>query len=647
MDPGLLRRYNEELAYLREVGAEFAADFPKIAARLTLDGVEVADPYVERLLEGFAFLTARVQLKLDAEYPQLLAHLFETLYPNFLAPVPSMLVARLEPDLNNPALATGAIVPRGAALSSAHLRGQATRCEFRTAHAVPLWPITLEDVRVFTHTADLPISQLPVSRLVRGGLRLRLRAHGGLKFNQIPLDRLPLFIAAPGDTGYRLHELIGAATLGSMVTAPQSGAALSAPFSVASSWRGATSVRTIGFDDDEALLPPTHRGFSGYRLVQELVALPQRYFFFELTDLQHRLQHINEDTVDVVLLFSRGEAALEPVVDAQSLALHCTPAVNLFSKRLDRVQTGTHAAHYHLVPDRTRPMDFEVHTIQSVTGYGTGPVGTQSFTPLYSAWQDQAVGEDAYFTVKREQRLLSQRQRQQGTRSSYVGTEVFMAIVDAAEHTNPRDVRQLAVSAWVTNRDLPMLLPGAGANAATVGAASALASHSAAPDWLLDGAPYVARVDCLSGPTRPIQRAASGNLGWAMVNQLSLNHLSISGEDPKRAAAALRSMLALHGGADDAMWRKQIEGILEVRAQRSTRRLPFSGPLTFGCGVGIDIDVDENAFQGGSAFLLGSVLERLLARQAGINSFAETAMRSSTRGSIMRWPPRIGQAPLI
>src|SRR5204863_7550959 len=118
MDPRLLRLYSDELSHLREVGAEFAREFPKIAARLGVEGMEVADPYVERLLEGFAFLAARVQLKLEAEQPRLIAHLLEAIYPNFLAPVPSMLVARFGVDINDPNLARGFTVPRGCAITS-------------------------------------------------------------------------------------------------------------------------------------------------------------------------------------------------------------------------------------------------------------------------------------------------------------------------------------------------------------------------------------------------------------------------------------------------------------------------------------------------------------------------------------------------
>jgi len=138
MDPRLLRLYSDELTHLREVGAEFAREFTKIAARLGLEGMEVADPYVERLLEGFAFMAARVQLKIEAEQPRLIAQLLESIYPNFLAPVPSMLVARLVVDPSDPNLVKGHVIPRGTALQSDLPRGQDTRCEFRTAHAVKI-----------------------------------------------------------------------------------------------------------------------------------------------------------------------------------------------------------------------------------------------------------------------------------------------------------------------------------------------------------------------------------------------------------------------------------------------------------------------------------------------------------------------------
>jgi len=214
MDPRLLRLYSDELSHLREVGAEFAREFPKIASRLGMEGMEVTDPYVERLLEGFAFLTARVQLKLEAEQPRLIAHLLEATYPNFLAPLPSMLIARFGVAPADPNLVHGHAVPRGSALTSEIARGQDTHCEFTTAHEVVLWPIELASVQYFSFAPDLAAAKLPQLLGTRGGLRIRLRCGGGLRFDQLGLDRLSFYISAADDVAFRLHELVLGATSG-------------------------------------------------------------------------------------------------------------------------------------------------------------------------------------------------------------------------------------------------------------------------------------------------------------------------------------------------------------------------------------------------------------------------------------------------
>src|SRR3954463_931731 len=149
MDPRLLQYYNIELQHLHEMGAEFAQQFPKIAARLGMEGIEVTDPYVERLLEGAAFMAARVQLKIDAEFPRFTQRLLEIVYPNYLSPMPAMLVAQLEPQLDDANLARGFTVSRGAALFSQTGKGDRTSCEFRTAHDVTLYPLELTGAEYF------------------------------------------------------------------------------------------------------------------------------------------------------------------------------------------------------------------------------------------------------------------------------------------------------------------------------------------------------------------------------------------------------------------------------------------------------------------------------------------------------------------
>jgi type VI secretion system protein ImpG len=621
MDTRLLRLYSDELTHLREMGTEFAQDFPKIAARLGLEGMEVADPYVERLLEGFAFLSARIQLKLDAEQPRLIAHLLESLYPNFLAPMPSMLVARLTVDVNDPNLAKGHVIPRDSDVQSELPRGQDTRCEFRTAHAVTLWPVEITAVQYFSYAPDLPLARLRPAQGMKGGLRIKLKTGGGLKFHQLKnMDRLAFYLSAPDDVAFRLHELLLASSLGTWVSAP--------PAQAAAQWRdSAESLRALGFDDEHALLPESMRSFSGHRLLQEVAALPQRLLFFEVTDLGARWAHVQADEAEIVILFSRADAALEALVDAKSLALHCTPAINLFPKRLDRIVLGPESWEFHAVPDRTKPMDFEVHSLQSVVGHGAGREPPRSFAPLYATHATAAGEEQAFFTVRREPRRKSERQQLQGSRSAYLGDEVFISLVDGLHGPYREDIRQLAVSAWVTNRDLPTLLPLAGRGNTA---------------WKLDTPGPVSGVEVLRGPTRPTTRRPVGDLGWRLVSQLALNHVALSGDSGPEVAAALRTTLGLYGPPEDASWARQVGGVRSLEAQRVVRRLPFDGPLTFGTGVALTLELDDLAYQGMSAYLLASVLERFFSRHAAINSFTQMTLRTAQRGVVAVWPPRVG-----
>src|SRR4051794_27448673 len=177
MNPDLIKYYSQELQHLREMGGEFAREFPKIAGRLGLESLECADPYVERLLEGFSFLAARVQLKIDDEFPRFTQHLMELVYPHYLTPTPSMAVVQIQPDLTSSNLADGVRIPRGSALRSALDKNGSTRCEYRSAHELTLWPLEIADAKFFTHSGSLAgvDSALPASMAAAGSIKAGVR----------------------------------------------------------------------------------------------------------------------------------------------------------------------------------------------------------------------------------------------------------------------------------------------------------------------------------------------------------------------------------------------------------------------------------------------------------------------------------------
>ena len=624
MDPRLLRHYNQELQHLREMGAEFAAQFPKIAARLRMDGLEVSDPYVERLLEGFAFLTGRIQLKLEAEFPKFTQRLVEILYPQFLAPMPSMLIARLSPQAGDAALASGLKVVRGSKLQSAAGRAGPTRCQFRTAHDVTLWPIEIVGAEYFSHASSLPLGSQPDWKKFAGGVRITLRASGVPDFSQLKLDDLRVHISAPDEVAYRLNELVCGNAMGICVIAGRNPGGRHALLDT-------EAIEAVGFDEAHALLPVTLRGFEGYRLMQEYFAFPQRFLFFDVCGVGDLLRQVGGQEIDLVVLFSRGDASLLQSVDANSFALNCVPAINLFEHRCDRIHVSRESHDLHVVPDRVRPMDFEIQAITAVTGYGVGLDSERKFLPLYSAFHAEEHGHEAYFALQREPRMMSTTQRRDGPRSSYIGSEVFMSIVDPQEAPYADNLQQLGVTATCSNRDLPLLMP----------------MGSAGGDLTLEQSLPVASIRVIKGPSRPLSAQREGNVTWRFINQLTLNHLSLTDTDKEQGAAALRELLRLYAHEGDAALHRQIEGVRSVITRQVVRRLPLPGPIAFGRGVQIELVVDELAFQGSSAFLFGCVMERFFARHVSMNGFTETRVRSHTRGDIMIGRPRCGARPIL
>ncbi|NNE52587.1 MAG: type VI secretion system baseplate subunit TssF [Sulfitobacter sp.] len=626
MDTRLLRHYETELAFLREMGAEFAKSYPKIASRLGMEGIEILDPYVERLLEGAAFLTARVQLELEMQYPAFTSHLLDVVFPHFLAPTPSMMVAELLPDLANADLAQGYKMPRHTVLRSKIVSGAQKACQFRTSQDLDIWPIEVTEAEYIDGRGALVAAGVAEDKQARAAIRLRLTRHAGLPLKELPLDRLTLFLGGQLSTGWQLYEMLCAKPTVVVAKSPDRRAPWTVPL--------ASPVRARGLEREEALLPTPRPSFDGYRLLQEYFAMPERTLFVEIAGLLPALSKAEEESIDLYLLLRDSKPEIAANVSTDAFKLHCVPAANLFPKRCDRVPLSERFTEFHLVPDRTAPKDFEVFSITRVTGISNRGKDDLPLSAFYSADEMTAAGGggSAYYTHKRHLRQRSESEALRGLRTNYLGSESYLSIVDAEEAPYPAQLGQLAVEAMVTNRDLPMLLP------------------SGVDDvfHLPDGGP-VATIRTPVAPTKPRPCIAQGDAAWRAVSHLTLNYLSISDDTGAEGggAAALRELIGLYAPIGDRAMQQQLDGVVSVKTRPIVRRIHEGVLSTAVRGLEITIELDEALFEGSSVLALTSVLERFFQKHATINSFTETVLKTQQRGEITRWSPRKGTGRAI
>lgn len=623
MDARLLDYYNRELTYMHELGAEFAQRYPKIAGRLGMRGIEVSDPYVERLLEGFSFLTARIQLKMDAEFPRFSQRLLEVVYPNFLAPLPAMGVVQIDGNLNEGSLKAGYELPRHTILRGRMIKGEQTACEFRTGHAVTLWPIKIAEASIGPVPAEIAHAMPVVARQAKSAVIIKLEAVGGARFAEMPLDRLEFFLSGAELHALRVLELAVHHSVGAVCRSGPGSTARIVPL-------GDEAIRHEGFDPDQSLLPYDSRSFQGYRLLHEYFAFPDRYLFFSVKNLRAAAAAMSGSTMEIVILLDRADSDLERVVDARHFSLFCTPIINLVPRRSDRIPVGPGQHEHHAVIDRTRPRDFEIFTVERVTGHMSNGSEEREFRPFLGSFAADDGDFGSYFSLRREPRLVSDRARAQGTRTSYTGSEVYVSLVDQHDAPFPHSLRHITIDALCTNRDLPLLLP--------TGLESDFTLRVSAP---------VRAVRILRGPSRPYPALAEGALTWRLISHLGLNYLSLTDVDANQGAAALREMLDLYGNLADPAVRRQIQGVRSMALAPVFRRLPEPGPIVFGRGVEVALKIDEVAFSGSSPYLFGAVLEQFFSRHVSLNAFTEFALSSLQRGEIARWAPRIGRRPAV
>ena len=621
MNYKFLDYYNQELTFMKEMAREFAEKHPKIAARLGMRGIETADPYVERLIEAFCFLSARTHLKLDAEFPKFTQRILDIVYPNYNSPTPSIGVVQLTPNVKEGDLSHGYLVPKNSAFYTRILPGENSRCEFRNGQDITLWPVEIADARLTSVPPDIPNLEryrIPYSRL-KGALRIKLRLQGEALFSQLSgFDRLPFYIDGDERIVSQIFELLHTSNVAMLVRSGQSKAQ-----------DAVVSQRPLvfeGLDPDQTLLPLSWNMFHGHNLIHEYFACRQRFYFFTLTQLAAGFAHNHSNEAELIVLLDRLPQALMGHIDASKFLLFCTPVINLFPKVVDRIEVNRALNAFHVVPDRSRPLDYEVFSVHKVLGQQAEKSEEVVFHPLYQTRHCDYGNFGRYFSLNREARVKGDGSRKYDTRTPYLGTEVFVSLVDQQEAPYADPIRYLTVEAMVTNRDLPRLISGSGSFDLTM------------PDAVpVQGATFICQ------PSVPREPFALGEAAWRLIRQLSFNYLPLSDMDHGPGGESLRNMLRLFLHNADSEANAQVDSVIGCKTFPVTRRLPGDGLLIYGRGVRCILTVDEEGFSGISPYLFGLVMENYLSRHAAINIFTETELHSMQRGVVARWQARPGK----
>jgi type VI secretion system protein ImpG len=603
----LLRYYNDELTYLRRMGAHFGRRYSKIAGRLEQSEDSAADPHVQRLVESFAFLTARIQRQLDAEFSRITTALLGVLYPHLVNPIPPMTVARFEVDPAQRKMTTGHLIPRDTSLFAQTQDG--LPCRFRTCYPVTLWPFEVESAAFQSPDKLEFLNQHPQVATV---LRLSLVPRGVSLAEMRPaLQCLRFFLRGDDVLVHALYELLFT-RVWRVALLPRS---KEPPVFLPED-----SIQPVGFGPEESVIPYPPHAHPAYRLLQEYFQFPQKFLFFDLANLdRHPSREPNPDEKLDILILLTEIPRQRLVIDRHTFALGCTPVVNLFPKTSEPIRLDHSQLEYRLIPDIRRERTHEIHTILSVSASSNPMEETARLDPFFS-FQHRRDG--------REPKAFWHARRTPTGREDLPGTDIYLSFLDLDLNPAQPPAQTVFAHMLCTNRDLTtQLQPRA-----------RLQIENAAP--LND-------ISCLYKPTEPAYPPIEGASLWALISNLSLNYLSLSGG--KESLDALREILRLYSFSDAPAAHKQVQGIKQMSARRVVRRIRHNDWRGFCQGSEVTLEFEEDQYVGSGAFLLGAVLERFFALYASINSFTELVItRAAQPGrEWKRWPPRAGYQPIL
>lgn len=635
----LLRYYEDEYRAIRQLAGDFARNFPEAARYLDLGERRGDDPYVERLIEAFCLIAARVNHRLDADFPEISKSLLSIVFPHYLRPVPSMSILqfRLKADSSKGLLEA---VPFAAGIPVS-LRD----AQFRTCYPVDVWPVEVVSAEVM-EPPGFPSSIREHSAV--GAIRLELES--AQPFRELKnFNRLRFHLSGDGHTPFSLYELLFGRCSAVIVFDNETDTILRLP---------SEAIKQVGFGEGDAVIPFDKSSLSGFGLIQEYFCFPQKFLFFDFVGLgQLKYARMKTQTARHTLSIffmldafgvghNRLRQAIVPI-DKGNFLLGCTPVINLFKKLAEPIRVDQTQAEYRVVPDETRPLETEVYSIEEVAGRRLTERKIRSYGPLFCL--DHKSGES------REAGTFWAESRRPSDKEGDAGTSVFLSFIDEGLELKNPAAETLSVEIMCTNRDYPSNF-----------ALGLIFGEIEFRDSRLE-------LRFTQGITRPQRVPLDRKLDWRVISQLGLRHLSLTrGTDDPLSAAPLRELLSIYNFSQDPAIEKRIRAVRTVTSRPTRSLLRFSGSAAerdgetggndrgtsssgrahrlsaaYCNGLAIDLDLEESPFLSNGVFLFASVLERFLSLYSPINSFTQlTATVSQGREVLKRWPPRAGEVLL-
>lgn len=619
MDDNLLSYYNRELAYLRRLGAEFSEQHPKIAGRIRLDGSVVEDPHVSRLLESFAFLTARIRRTLDDSYPELTEALMGLLNPNFYAPVPSYTIMRAQ--LAKTVLQSKAIPASCTLYSDVPNYG---RCYYRTLAKTWVMPMVVTDCFAESLPLQSPMLPAEMSDGVQVQSAMQVDMVGYLKEglcsfpDEVTSQPLRFFIHAQPQIACKLYEYLFHHLLAVGVVNVETGQAVG--------FLPPTVVQASNFtshedDRDAGGWHSSHDGRDSvaHTLLSDLFACPQLFLFFEISELAPYWS-VCANGMRLVFYFSDVHSELVQGVVQDTLQLGCTPAINLFQTSAHTVNLASHDREAKLLLDRQAEDYGDIQHIKNVYLY-TERGDRQYIPPLYGAHQKTSKS-GLYWVLRRESS-----QYFYGEISH--GTDCYLSLVDDNYAVTERPGGwQLEIEAVCNNRDLPLRLP----------------FGPDEPKFSFFGKEGGGmRLKCLMPPSPTLAPRLKQSCAWALVTQLSLQ--SFSGES---GLSVLKQTLRLYDRLGNKDNQSIIDGILKLEVSPGSARLRQAGRMVFCSGTRLHLTLDEHYYSGSGVYLFGAVLNEFFSQFCALNSFTQLTIKVQQRtDDSYSWPPRAGSRALL